>query len=317
MFPKNCQLHSTEGSSHKEICVRIVYEAVQNMAKYLDNAYVSIGAHHFYQRATLVQTFAMYAEDFNPLVPLDVVKLYKQEVMEIKKLAGYMGIWQLFQMANILRILIQSVYLIGCSIKKCEWLKGKKKEEEEKKAKAKAAEHKKKEEEEEKVKAKTAECKKKEEEKVKAKAAEHKNKEEEECRTKEMEDEKGRQKEERKIYLEVKRKYSAEKKEEGQRNVTFAMECEVFEVQKSPGVDNSHPLDDTLYPPEPVLNLHTPELKAMEYSMEKLLEEHDKQIHLVIDMSGCLGDERECYMCSGTPSFTDENILSEKVIIFA
>ena len=63
---------------HKEIHVRIVHKAVQNMAKYLDNAYVSIGAHHFYQRATLVQTFAMYTEHFNPLVPLDVVKLYKQ-----------------------------------------------------------------------------------------------------------------------------------------------------------------------------------------------------------------------------------------------
>ena len=61
------------------------------MAKYLDNAYVSIGAHHFYQRATLVQTSAMYIEDFNPLVPLGVVKHCKQEVTEIRKLAGYMG----------------------------------------------------------------------------------------------------------------------------------------------------------------------------------------------------------------------------------
>ena len=100
---------------HKEIHVRIVYKAVQNMVKYLDNAYVSTGAHHFYRRATLVQTFAMYTEHFNPLVPLDVVKLYKQEVMEIRKLAGYMGIWQLFQTANILRIPIQSVYPTGCS----------------------------------------------------------------------------------------------------------------------------------------------------------------------------------------------------------
>ena len=98
---------------HKEIHVRIVYEAVQNMAKYLDNAYVSIGPHHFYQRATLVQTFAMYTEDFNLLVPLDVVKLYKQEVMEIRKLSGYMGIWQLFQTANILCVPIQSVYPTG------------------------------------------------------------------------------------------------------------------------------------------------------------------------------------------------------------
>ena len=101
--------------SYTEICVRIVYEAVQNMAKFLDNAYVRIGAHHFYRRANLVQTFAMYTEDFNPLVPLGVVKLYKQEVMEIRKLAGYMGIWQLFQTANILHVPIQSVYPTGCS----------------------------------------------------------------------------------------------------------------------------------------------------------------------------------------------------------
>ena len=35
--------------------------------------------------------------------------------MEIRKLAGYMGIWQLFQTANILRMPIQSVYPTGCS----------------------------------------------------------------------------------------------------------------------------------------------------------------------------------------------------------
>ena len=93
-FPRTVSyILQKDQAHHKEICVRIVYEAVQNMAKYLDNAYVSIGAHHFYRRATLIQTFAMYTEDFNPLVPLDVVKLYKQEVMEIRKLAGYMGIW--------------------------------------------------------------------------------------------------------------------------------------------------------------------------------------------------------------------------------
>ena len=71
-----------------------------------------------------------------------------------------------------------------------------------------------------------------------------------------------------------------------------------------PDLDNSHAVDDTLEyadPLEPVLNLRTPELKAMEFSMEKLLEKHEKQQCLVIDMSGCLGDDRECTMCSGTP----------------
>ena len=70
-----------------------------------------------------------------------------------------------------------------------------------------------------------------------------------------------------------------------------------------PDLDNSHAVDDTLEyadPSKPVLNLHTLELKAMEYSMENLLEEYDKQQCLVIDMLGCLGDEKECTICSCT-----------------
>ena len=82
----------------------------------------------------------------------------------------------------------------------------------------------------------------------------------------------------------------------------FAEESQRYELKQSPGVDNSHSLDDTfeyIDPPEPVLNLCTPELKDMEYTMEKLFEEYEKQKHLVIDVSGCLGDDRECPMCTG------------------
>ena len=84
--------------------------------------------------------------------------------------------------------------------------------------------------------------------------------------------------------------------------MSFAEESQVYELKHSPSVDNSHSLDDTFEyvdPQEPVLNLHTPELKEMEYNMEKLIGEHEKQQHLVIDMSGCLGDDRECPMCTG------------------
>ena len=101
----------------------------------------------------------------------------------------------------------------------------KKKEEEDRvKAEAEAAELKKKE-------AEVAECKKKEEDRVKAEAAECQEKEQDECITKEIE-ERRRQKEERKIYLEVKRKYSAKKKDETPKNVTFAYDCEVIEEKK-------------------------------------------------------------------------------------
>ena len=100
---------------HKEIRVRIVYEAIQNMDKYLDNQYVSLGAQNLYGKATLVKQFAIYTEEFCPNTPLDVLDLYKKEVMEIHKLGGYCGIWQIFQTANILHVPIQSVYPFGCS----------------------------------------------------------------------------------------------------------------------------------------------------------------------------------------------------------
>ena len=77
--------------------MRIVYEAIQNMDKYLDNQYVSISAQNFCGRATLVEQFAMYAEEFCPNTPLDVLDLYKKEVMEICKLGGYCGIWEIFK----------------------------------------------------------------------------------------------------------------------------------------------------------------------------------------------------------------------------
>ena len=85
------------------------------MDKYLDNQFVGISAQNFYGRATLVEQFAMHTEEFHPNIPLDVLDLYKKEVMEIHKLGGYCGIWQIFQTANILCVPIQSVYPFGCS----------------------------------------------------------------------------------------------------------------------------------------------------------------------------------------------------------
>ena len=206
----------------------------------------------------------------------------------------------------------------------------KKKEEEERIE----AEHKKK-EEEERI---EAECKKKEEEErietekkevQERLEAEHKKKEEEvgvqaeveqkeeevimmaevekneeEERLKCIEDRK-RQKAERKIYLEVKQKYYQEKKDKEPKNVTFSTDCDVLEIDKSEEIDDSHSLDDIVEyidsPPKPSLNLRTPEIKELELHMEKLLEEHDKKERIVIDTSGCLGNDEECGMCLGTP----------------
>ena len=105
--------------------------------------------------------------------------------------------------------------------------------------------------------------------------------------------------------MEVQQKYYQEKKDKEPKNVTFSTDCDVLEIDKSEEIDNSHSLDDTVEyidsPPKPSLNLRTPEIEELELHMEKLLEEHDKKERIVIDTSGCLGNDKECGMCSCTP----------------
>ena len=105
--------------------------------------------------------------------------------------------------------------------------------------------------------------------------------------------------------MEVKQKYYQEKKDKEPKNVTFSTDCDVLEIDKSEEIDDSHSLDDIVEyidsPPKPSLNLRTPEIKELELHMEKLLEEHDKKERIVIDTSGCLGNDEECGMRLGTP----------------
>ena len=92
-------------SRYMEMRVRIVYEAVINLDSYLDNIYVSVGAHNFYDCATLPEQYAQYSANYIPnnAIPLDVLDLYKKEVMDIRKDGAFMGIWQIFQAANVLK----------------------------------------------------------------------------------------------------------------------------------------------------------------------------------------------------------------------
>ena len=45
-----------------------------------------------------------------PNVPLDCTKIYEKEVLDICKINSFMGIWQLFQAANMVGHPINSVY---------------------------------------------------------------------------------------------------------------------------------------------------------------------------------------------------------------
>ena len=54
----------------------------------------------------------MYSDNYIPNtgIPVDVLDLYRQEVMDISKDGAYMGIWQIFQASNVLKCPIRSVF---------------------------------------------------------------------------------------------------------------------------------------------------------------------------------------------------------------
>ena len=76
--------------------------AVNNMAHYLDNNYVQQGANHLYRQGTLIQQYAMYSDNYRPQETLNVDNIYMKEVLDICKNGTYMGVWQLFQVANVI-----------------------------------------------------------------------------------------------------------------------------------------------------------------------------------------------------------------------
>ena len=45
-----------------EIRVCLVYEAILNINSYVDDIYVSVGARHSYDRATLTEQYAQYSD---------------------------------------------------------------------------------------------------------------------------------------------------------------------------------------------------------------------------------------------------------------
>ena len=103
-FPRSISyvLFRTQSQYH-EIRTRIIYESVQNMDRYLDNAYLQMGANHVYQRGSLTQQYAMYSDNYEPHVDLDIANIYKCEVLDICKDGAYMGIWQIFQISNVIQ----------------------------------------------------------------------------------------------------------------------------------------------------------------------------------------------------------------------
>ena len=72
---------------------------------------MSRGTNVIHRRGTTVEKIAMFAELYNPNLPLNVEKEYRTEVKNLCKDGNYMGLWQIAAAANILKHPINSVYL--------------------------------------------------------------------------------------------------------------------------------------------------------------------------------------------------------------
>ena len=95
---------------YMEMRVRIVYEAVQNYDKYIDDFYVSNGAVNLYARGTLPEQYVQYSENFNPYFTFNLREIYEQEVLDICQDGAFMGIWQIFQASNVIMCPVQSIH---------------------------------------------------------------------------------------------------------------------------------------------------------------------------------------------------------------
>ena len=78
-----------------EFCVRLQYEALLNAKHYINNRYLSRGSNIVHRRGGPCKQIAMYSDHYVPGVELDVVKIYKQEVLSLSKKNTYCGLWQL------------------------------------------------------------------------------------------------------------------------------------------------------------------------------------------------------------------------------
>ena len=101
---------------HVEIRIRLIYEAVKNMDKYLDVNYLSLGTNNP-QKHEIAKRYALYSGDRSVvsvrLTEANIRNIYKNDVMRICATYGYMGIWQFHQAAEITKTPIGSVFPKG------------------------------------------------------------------------------------------------------------------------------------------------------------------------------------------------------------
>ena len=105
--------------NHREIRARIVVDGIWHEESYLNELHLkrgsSAGNQKRRKKSVPLQTlYAQYSVQFIPgfkqLTAANITKLYRSELVSISQPGAYMGIWQLFQTANILQVPVHSIY---------------------------------------------------------------------------------------------------------------------------------------------------------------------------------------------------------------
>ena len=114
-LPRSASVFAS-GNEHlnSEIRARLVLELVQHKDKYLSPEHLRLGTNLTDRQALkLPSKYAMISDVYIPgkrLTDKDIEHIYDQEVQSISQARTFMGIWQLFAVASILKCKLYSVY---------------------------------------------------------------------------------------------------------------------------------------------------------------------------------------------------------------
>ena len=111
-FPRALS-HAVFGTQarHREMRIRLIYEAVTNSNRYLNSTYLRLGTSLSDNAACQYALYTGHEEiTHTKLTRAEVLHFYKEDVMRISEPSGYMGIWQFHQAAEITKIPIGLVH---------------------------------------------------------------------------------------------------------------------------------------------------------------------------------------------------------------
>ena len=100
-------------SKHYEIRVRIIFEGITNMDKYLMDDCLECGASYIHGNADLPTVFATFSDYYMPgqkLTKDTIHYIYAMEMYSCARVGSDMGLWQLAQASLVLGVPIHTIY---------------------------------------------------------------------------------------------------------------------------------------------------------------------------------------------------------------